>query len=87
MQLFFLVEGNLEPIRPVLRKLGCSAFLPYEDEIGLRSNSDDAEIVAKVAQQKEDLGIDRIIITRDTGLHKQIGTFRDRGLIHSLIKM
>lgn len=64
-QLFFLIEHNLWPLQMILRGKRCSAFLQYDEEIGLSQNSKDIEIIKKIAQQKEDLRIDRIIITRD----------------------
>lgn len=73
-QLSFLLEYNLLPLRKILRSYGHSVFVPYDKEIGLFMGSDDPEIVIKVAEQKEDLGIDRIIITKDTRLIKYLKT-------------
>lgn len=65
-QLFFLVEYNLAPLQKILRYFGCSAFMQYDEEIGLKQNSKDAEIISRVVRHKKELGIDRIILTRDT---------------------
>lgn len=64
-QLFFLVEHNLWPLQMILRGKRCSAFLQYDEEIGLSQDSDDIEIIKRIAKQKEELGVDRIILTRD----------------------
>lgn len=73
-QLSFLLEYNLLPLRKILRSYGHSVFIPYDEEIGLSMASDDLEIIVKIAEQKENLGIDRIIITRDTRLIKYLKT-------------
>lgn len=72
-QLFFCLEYNLSPLQPILRATGSSVFLPYEPEIGLSQKADDAVIIAKIAEQKRDLGIDRIIITRDKKFITHLG--------------
>ncbi len=64
-QLFFLLEYNLQPLQMILRGIRCSCFVPTDKEIGLMADSEDPDIISRVAQQKRDLGIDRIIITRD----------------------
>lgn len=65
-QIFFVIEDNLKPLQMILRGLRHSAFITYDEEIGLPPQSKDVEIIECVAQQKKDLGIDRIIITRDS---------------------
>lgn len=75
MILFFLLENNLEPLQKWLRSGGHSVFLPNEPEIGLSINSSDPEIVQRIAEQKTDLGVDRIIITRDSDfINFSVGT-------------
>ncbi len=64
--LFFVLEHNLKPLQMILRGFRHSAFLTYDKEIGLFSHSEDMDIINQIAQQKKDLGIDRIILTRDT---------------------
>lgn len=72
-QLFFLLENNLAPLQSILRAEGCSVLLPYEPGINLPPNAPDEAIIAKVITQKEDLGIGRIIITRDKRFITHIG--------------
>ena len=74
-QLFFLVEYNLMPIQKVIRALGHSAFLTYDSEIGLKADSKDIDIIRHVVNQKRDLGIDRIILTRDSAFAADIGHY------------
>ncbi|MBI4140036.1 hypothetical protein HY483_03685 [Candidatus Woesearchaeota archaeon] len=74
IQLFFLLEYNLAPLQNLLRASGNSCFLPYEKEIGLSMNDHDPLIISKVVEHKNSLGIDRIIITRDTKFISHIGT-------------
>ena len=66
MQLFFAVEHNLTILQYVLRADGSSAFITTDPEIGLPQNAPDPHILAVLTQQKNDLGVDRILITRDT---------------------
>ncbi|HLF55143.1 MAG TPA: hypothetical protein VI612_05495 [Candidatus Nanoarchaeia archaeon] len=73
-QLFFLLEHNLAPLQPILRTMGHSTFLPYEPEIGLPMQTDDPIIIARIVEQKMNLGIDRIIITKDKKFLTHIGT-------------
>lgn len=65
MQLSFVLEYNLTSIQNLLRSNNCSAFITYDKEIGISMNSQDPEIIAKLAEQKTNLGVDRILITRD----------------------
>ncbi len=74
-QLFFLVEYNLDPLQNPLRAQGASAFLTFEDEIGLPQNASDLEVIQVVVQHKINLGIERIILTRDKAFHAQLGSW------------
>lgn len=81
--LFFLLEYNLQPLQMLLRGFRCSCFLPTEQEIGLSNDAGDSEIIALVAQQKRDLGIDRIIITRDKGFVTYLGNNKVKVIVLS----
>lgn len=74
VQLFFLLEYNLAILQGLLRSGGHSCFLSYDQEIGLEMTAEDPEIIARIFEQKESLGIDRIIVTRDARFSSHIGT-------------
>ncbi len=93
-QLFFAIEFNLEPLQMPLRGLRCSAFLITEPEIDLPQKTKDSVIVKHIAKQNHDLGIDRIIITRDKRFQTYLGSYNvkliilnDKTKIWNLYKM
>ncbi len=73
IQLFFALEHNLHPLQPLLRALGHSAFITSEKEIDVPMHAPDSAIITRIAEQKENLGIDRIVITRDYEFVSSIG--------------
>ena len=72
--MYFLLEYNLKPLQQVLRSSGHSVFLSYDGEIGLPADAEDSAIVERVIEQKEALGIDRIIITKDKKFITHLGS-------------
>ncbi|MBW3002446.1 hypothetical protein KY338_04790 [Candidatus Woesearchaeota archaeon] len=80
-QVFFLLEYNLQPLQMLLRGFRCSCFLPTDQEIGLSNDAEDPDIIARVSQQKIDLGIDRIIITRDKSFTTHLGNNKIKVII------
>jgi len=72
--LSFLAECNLTLLQSILRGFRHSCFLPTDNEIGLDQAAADAHIISKVEQQKQDLGVDRIIITPDNSFITSLGS-------------